>query len=246
MDIVVILHNPKFPGNVGAVARSMKNFGFHSLRITGDMEVDEEAHRRAKNAQDVLNGLEGFSTLDEAVKDLDLLVGTSGITNIRENRWKRNPVTPAELKEKIKNFEGCLGLLFGPEDTGLQDPDLVGCDFLVSIPANPHYPVLNLSHAVTVILYELFDLELEGPEVRKATPNDREILYSHMERFLELTDYPDHKRENTMVCFRRLMGRAAPSKWEFYTMMGVFARARRLAEGGDPDEVDLEKGAGQK
>jgi tRNA C32,U32 (ribose-2'-O)-methylase TrmJ len=86
---------------------------------------------------------------------------------------------------------------------------------------------MNLSHAVAVVLYELASAELKfNFEGRKlASDFERDKLFAKFKDFLETFDYPNQKRENTEVLFRRLIGRATPSKWEFYTMMGVFGRA---------------------
>ena len=83
------------------------------------------------------------------------------------------------------------------------------------------------------MLFNFFIRDAELREPNETDENEREKMYEHFAVFLELTGYPEHKQENTIACFRRLMGRAVPTKWEFHTMMGVFERARLMAEEED-------------
>jgi tRNA/rRNA methyltransferase len=152
----VVLVTPRHEGNVGAAVRSMGNFDFYELFMVAPCEIGDEAFKRAKHAGDILRSAVTVQSLDEAVKDCDLVVGTSGIVSPGEKHFVRIPITPRQFAERVKDHEGTVALLFGPEDTGLAQDDLLRCDLLVNIPSSAEYPVLNLSHAVTVVLYELF------------------------------------------------------------------------------------------
>ena len=226
---VIILQEPKHEGNVGAVARCMKNFGFFDLYLVNPCPLGVECITRAKHAKDVINNAKKFETLAEIRDELEFLVGTSGIVNLNNKHHIRNPMTPREFLGYSRNIESRVGLLFGREDYGLFDEELSICDLLINVPTNEKYPIMNLSHAVAVVLYELAsaDLKIKLKGHRKASEFEKEKLFQQFINFLESIDYPDHKRKHTEVLFRRVLGRATPSKWEFHTMMGVFGRASK-------------------
>jgi tRNA/rRNA methyltransferase len=224
----VILVNPKTDGNVGAVARVMGNFGFKDLWLVDPCEITDEARKRAKHANYILDEAKVVASLDEALDSLSMVVGTSGIVSPGEKHFIRIPITAREFARKMEDYDGTVGLLFGREDLGLFQDELLVCDLLVHIPATGAYPVLNLSHAVAIVLYELSLLGAEVPSPPEASDVEREKLYDFFADLLDVIDYPDFRREKTEVMFRRLMGRAVPTKWEFYTIMGVLADAAEL------------------
>jgi TrmH family RNA methyltransferase len=231
---VVLLAEPKTPGNVGAVARAMANFGLHDLRIVMGVPLDEEAYKRALHAAHILDRAQLYHDFESALVGLDFIVGTSGITNLNDKRHLRNPLTPARLAGRISNMEGTVGLVFGREDHGLYNEELSRCDVVVTIPTSPEYPVMNLSHAATVLLYEL-RREVPLPhETIKASEAERDLLLAAFDDLMDATDYPPHKVQNTRVMLRRIIGRSTLSEWEYHTMMGVVQRAnkriRRLEE----------------
>jgi TrmH family RNA methyltransferase len=229
-DFIIILQEPKHEGNVGAVARCMKNFGFLSLYLVNPCELGDECFRRSKHAKDVIMNSKKFDTLKDVRFDVDYLVGTSGIVNLNDKHHIRNPKTPREFIEYSKRLDKTrVGLLFGREDYGLYEDELLLCDMLINIPTSEDYPIMNLSHAVAVVLYELAsaDLKISIHGHRKASKFEREKLFQQFRDLLDSVDYPSHKRENTEVLFRRVLGRATPSKWEFHTLMGVFGRASK-------------------
>lgn len=226
-EFIIILQEPKYEGNIGAVARCIKNFGFNKLYLVNPPELGEECFKRAKHAKDIIKKSKEFKTLDDAQNEIDFLVGTSGIVNLNDKHHIRNPMTPRQFVEYSKRLDSKVGLLFGREDYGLYSEELMCCDLLVTIPTNNKYPIMNLSHAVAVILYELSnaDIEIKIKGYRKTSGLERKKLYEQFNEFLDNVDYPSHKREQTKILFRRLLGRATPSKWEFHTIMGVFSRA---------------------
>ena len=228
-NLIIILQEPKHEGNVGAVARCIKNFGFTQLFLVNSCELGDESYKRAKHAKDILQHARYFKSLNPVLKELDFLVGTSGVVNLNDKHHIRNPITPRELVSHVKNLEpdSVVGLMFGREDYGLYYEELMKCDLLVTIPTNQEYPIMNLSHAVAIILYELssanITFKIKGHQ--KTSKFEREKLFEQFKQFLDSVDYPNHKREHTEILFKRLLGRATPSKWEFHTLMGLFGRA---------------------
>lgn len=227
VDIRVILVNPKFEGNVGAVARAMANFGFDELWMVGACEIGDEARRRAKHAQKILDNAVLVETLEEAMVGCALVAGTTGIVTSGEKHYVRIPVAARDFAERSTGLDGKLGLVFGREDLGLFQEELMNCDTLITVPTAPEYPVLNLSHAVSTVLYELHmvDAPLQAP--RPATGVEKEQLFRFFSDLLVGIDYPDHRRDRTEIMFRRMMGRAVPTRYEFSTLVGIIGEAAK-------------------
>ena len=228
--IRVILVEPKSEGNVGAVARAMRNFGARDLVLVKPCPLGDEAYKRAMHGVQILQAAKTVDSLDAALKGSDLLVGTSGIDTRSEKRFARISVTPRELADRVAPMKGTVALAFGREDFGLFESELARCDLLVTIPAAADYPILNLSHAATIALYELFAGRAATRARREASGLEKEKLHEAFGSLLEAAQYPEHKRARNKVMFRRLVGRAVPSKWEFHALMGVFQRATKRIE----------------
>jgi TrmH family RNA methyltransferase len=235
---VVVVVEPETPGNVGTIARAMKNFGLTELKLVNPPEMgrDSEAYGFAGHArEDVLPNAEEV-TFDEVVESYHT-VGTTAITNEDSRRHVRFPYkTPVEIRESLETVETRTALVFGREGTGLNNDELARLDEVCSIPASADYPVLNLGQAATVLLYELRTLtvdEMQLPDVERERAAEAEIdrLYDFFSDFLDVVEHRDHKRPKTMRMMRRLIGRAHPTEREVKTLVGIFRRANRfLAE----------------
>lgn len=224
-NLHVVLVELKNEGNVGAVARAMKNFGVRSLVLVKPPPLGEEARRRAMHALDVLEGARTVDNLEEALAPMDLVVATTGIATASEKRFIRLAQTPWDFATKVRGVGGNVALLFGREDFGLYQEEIGRADLLVTIPASPVYPILNVGQACAILLYEYYRGQGEVPQPRPASGLEKEKLHEAFGALLAAIDYPEHKRERTRVMFRRLLGRATPSKWEFHALMGVFTGA---------------------
>lgn len=232
-DIRVVLVGPKFEGNVGAVARAMANFDVQELYLVSPCEIGDDARRRAKHGNDILDNAVIVDTLDEALKDCFLVCGTSGIVTKGDSNFVRVPISPRALAERANEYTEKIALVFGREDLGLYQDELSKCDVLVHIPSSDTYPVLNLSHAVTIVLYEMFGCKLQRPN--PANLEEKEQMFEFFDNILDAINYPEHRKESTSVMFRRLIGRSVPTKWEYNTILGVFKDAARLAEKNKKD-----------
>lgn len=238
----IVLIEPLHDGNIGAIARAMKNFGLDELVLVRPCAIGEEATKRSMHAIDVLQGAKRVFTDEEALKGADFVVATSGISTLNEKRFSRIAMTPWEFAEKVKDVDGTIAILFGREDFGLDKELIRRCDFLVTIPANPEYTVMNISHAAAVVFYELFASNFTKWEPRKATELETEKLHEYFATLLDLIDYPKHKKTKTKVMFRRLIARSAPSTWEFHTLMGVLNDSMRKCSGGEVPKRRVKKG----
>jgi TrmH family RNA methyltransferase len=230
----VVVVEPQTPGNVGTIARSMKNFGLSDLKLVDPPELDRDgdAYGFAGHArEDVLPNAEEV-TFDEVVENY-YTVGCTAITGEDSRRHVRFPFkTPAELKESLRTVDAPMALVFGREGTGLNNEELERIDEVCSIPASAEYPVLNLGQAATVLLYELRDLTVEESqlpdvEIERAAEDDVERFYDYFGDFLDATGYDEHKVDKTQRLVRRLVGRAHPTDREIHTLLGLFRRATR-------------------
>jgi TrmH family RNA methyltransferase len=203
----------------------MANFDFKNLYLVNPCELNDECYARAMHAQKILDNAKTYSSFDEAIKNIDYLVATSSIDSKNDKRHLRNPVTLDSFSEKIYETDGKIGLIFGREDYGLYNEEIATCDTMIKIPTSDDYPSLNLSHAVGLVLYSLYiNKELETKSDRTIGKIEKEKLYNFFSEILDEINYPSHKKENTEVMFKRVMGRAIPSKWEYHTLMGVFSK----------------------
>lgn len=231
-EIRIVLIGPKFEGNVGAIARSMANFDIRELYLVGPCEIGDDAYRRAKHGSDILDNAVVVDSFEAALEGCFLVAGTSGITTKGDRNYTRLPVPVREFAQHVHGYEERIALVFGREDIGLFQDELNKCDILVHVPTGETYPILNLSHAATLVMYELFQ---EGSITRRPEPADRaekEYMFDFFEDLMDAIDYPENRREDTSVMFRRMMGRSIPTKYEYNTIMGIFGDASKIIRHG--------------
>jgi len=230
-NVRLVMVNTAHPGNIGAAARAMKNMGLSQLYLVDPREYPaEKAVWRAAGAIDVLDKARVVSTLEEAIADCGLVVGTSA----RERRIPWPLLTPRECGERTC-FEAKshpVAILFGREDRGLTNEELHTCNYHVHIPANPEYSALNISAALQVICYEIrmaFLAAEEGAEVHfddwDMPPADHKALehyYEHLQNTLEKLKFldPDNPRQ-TVTRLRRLFNRIRLDQMELNILRGM-------------------------
>ena len=219
----VVLLRPETPGNVGAVARAMKNFGFEDLVLVDPCELDEEAKKRAKHAKDLMESAEIRDEMDW--NEFDVTVSTSSETGGGYNVL-RNALTPETLREKINDVEGEVALVFGPESKGLKNEEVKESDFLCHIPASDEYPVFNLSHAVAVILYELSKGECGEETYELSEPEEKEVLMDQLDGIIDRIEMEDYRREPLRLSLKNVFGRAMLARREANTLIGFFRRVK--------------------
>lgn len=240
-EIAVAVVDAETPGNIGTIARAMRNFGLSNLLLIDPpaLDPDGEAYGFAGKArEDVLPNHEVI-TFDELVEEYHT-IGFTAITNESGNKHVRYPFsTPAELPERLATTGGPIALVFGRERVGLTNDELARIDEICSIPAAADYPTLNLGQAATIALYELSGLvlpetQLPDRDADRATPEELAGFFEHAATFLEELNYPEEKRGKTLRLIRRVFGRADPTGRELKTLRGVMRRASRLAERRQP------------
>lgn len=215
----LVLVEPKYEGNIGSIARVMKNFGFEELIIVKPPDLGDFARAMASHAFDILEKARKVDVLEEAIEDVSLIIATTAVKS-GKCEFKRRPVfTPEQLKKKLQGKSGIVALLFGREDTGLTNEVIEKCDMVVNIPANPEYPVLNLAQAAGIMLYELS--KVEGGKTELASHRSLEQFYAHINQLLAEVEYPKHKRRKTKLMLRRICGRAELTEEEIFTLRGI-------------------------
>jgi tRNA/rRNA methyltransferase len=221
MDIEVVLVNPVYEGNVGAVARVMKNFGYSELTLIDPCELGSFSRAMASHAQDVLDAAQ-FKTLEDVLVVSNLVIGTTGIAGSRANL--RAPYQLARLGVKLSEMRGIASILFGAEDQGLSNEVLQECDIVVNVETSTRYPVMNISHAAAVILYCIASAKAPTAKRTVATHADLDRLLQHTSEVLEAIDFPAHKRRRVLLNLERIHGRSELSTSEVRTLRGILRR----------------------
>lgn len=227
----IVLVNTSHPGNIGGAARAMKNMGLSSLYLVAPKKFpDQEANWRSAGAEELLESAIIVETLDEAIADCKLVVGTSA----RERRIPWPLLTPKECGDQTvaETQEHDVALVFGREDRGLTNDELHKCNAHVHIPANPAYSSLNLATAVQVLCYEyrMSALTLERGEpvhfddwdMPPADSRALEAYYEHLNKTLQELGFiePANPRQ-TMTRLRRLYSRIRLDDMELNIMRGI-------------------------
>lgn len=212
----------------------MMNFDIRQLILVNPCNIDDEAYIRSVHASSILENAIIVDTFEKAVGKVDLVVGTSAIYTDSEKKHIRIPMVIDDFIKKISEVEGTIGLVFGREDYGLLNNELALCDILVTIPTSEKYASMNLSHAVSLLLYHVYVLMKNEGNVphnpRRIEGEEKRLLIESFDHLLDVIEYPEHKKEKTKVMFTRMIGRALPTKWEYHTLMGVFQQTRRYHE----------------
>ncbi|MSR12826.1 MAG: RNA methyltransferase [Gammaproteobacteria bacterium] len=231
-NVSIVLVNTSHPGNIGAAARAMKNMGLSQLTLVQPMNFPSAvAVGRAVSALDILESARVVDSLQEAVTDCGLVIGASA----RSRRIPWPMLSPELCASKVVNEQKLnkVALVFGREDSGLNNEELQLCHFQVQIPADEVYSSLNLAAAVMVICYELrkAQLALDGADQRaedefwdqaKATGEQVERFYEHLERVMVEIDFhdPDNPRQ-LMQRMRRLFSRIRLDVMEMNILRGI-------------------------
>ena len=150
----IVLVNTQIPENLGATARAMLNFNLKNLRVVSPLfELsNEKIIPLSAGADSVIKNIKKFSVFEDSVKDLNILIATTN----RLRSIKKRQITFQKLNKIISNSKNKVGIIFGPEKSGLENEHLSICDYSLKINSNPKFSSLNLSHAVSIVAYEIW------------------------------------------------------------------------------------------
>lgn len=236
-SVRIVLVNTSDCRNIGSAARAMKTMGLKNLVLVDPIELPNgQAQALSAGATDVLAGAKVVKTLEEAIVDCGLVVGTSARS--RTLPWPMlEPRSCGEkLIEEAANFP--VALVFGRESSGLTNDELQLCHFHVQIPANPEYSSLNLAMAVQTLSYEIRMAYLAQENAQHTASDETEYplveeterMYEHFEKALKATGFivPSHPGL-VMTKLRRFLNRARPDSKEVKMMRGILASVEKSA-----------------
>jgi len=227
-NIYVVFTECETSGNIGFLARAMANFGLEKLILINPCKLEEDAYYQATHGKYIVENAEIYNSLDEFFKSrkIDFKIATTGTPGGSYN-LDRIPLKAEELGKTI-NFNYSSAIIFGREGNGLTNDELQMCDITVSIPTDPRYPIMNISHAASIIFYEIFknrnNFPVEGLE--EATEVEKEHLLKDMEYLISTLDIPDHKKKNGLKSFKNIINRAFITGREVHTLKGILRRLK--------------------
>jgi tRNA/rRNA methyltransferase len=239
-NIHFILVRPQLGENIGATARSLKNFNFENLRLVSprDSWPNKSATYTAVDAKDIVHKAKVYQNNDDAVSDLDYVFATTSRSrSVNKKIIDLNEAVKIIKKQNYLNKK--VGILFGPEASGLSNDDIVNANCLVNIPTNIKFKSLNLSHAVTIFSFQLF---LSSKKIESLVKNlyrsedakKKEVhvflnfLISHLDKvgFLK----PEEKRQQMIRSIKNIFHRSSLSTQEIRTLSGVISSFIKFKE----------------
>ena len=229
-NIRIVLVETSHPGNIGAVARAMKNMFLGDLRLVNPkLFPSAEATARASGADDLLLAAQCHADLLSALADCRLVVGASA--RLRTVDWPQLDPRTCAAKVLAEAASGPVAMVFGRENSGLSNAELALCHYLVHIPANPDYSSLNLAMAVQTLAYELRMAQLQQDDVYQpenlpelADPVSMDSFHRHLEQaILDLSFSNPRQSDKLLLRLRRLFARARPDRDELNILHGILS-----------------------
>ena len=230
--IRIVLVDTSHPGNIGASARAMKNMGLESLVLVRPLSYpDAEATARASGAADLLGRARVCASVDEAIGDCGLVLGTTA--RARSANWRVLDARTGAAEAAAAATAKPVAILFGGERNGLANEALERCQALIRIPADDAYDALNLAQAVQVVCYEI-RMAMPGTAsvadgaAELATADEMQALQVHVERVMRMSGFMHADNAVQLGArVRRLMARALPDAGEVRILRGWLAAIER-------------------
>jgi len=243
LNFTIILVQPEHSGNIGSIARVMKNFDFNNLIIFNPIENIEkilsyETQGYAMHGKDILfnaeivqidEDKEPFLEYKKYMERYDLVIATTSRGKDYRN-IRRTAIFPQDLSLPLSETALEIAIVFGKESHGLTNKEIELADILLRIPSNVDYRSLNLSHACGIILYEIFKKTHEGKRSSGEIPillagkEERTTFYDTINHLINLLKIRTHKKENVYMSFKNVFERAIITKKELSLMWGLFSK----------------------
>ena len=225
-----ILVKPQLGENIGACARSMKNFGFTNLHIVSPKInfPNHKAKATSVGAFDIINKAKVFNETNEAISNFDIIVSLSAR---RRDINKRHISLNDFLKLLKKNKNSNFGLMFGPEASGLSNKDLSFSNYVLQIPTSPKFKSLNLSHSLTIICYEIFKvfnenlLKKKSTNIKISSKSKINSLIKHLLGLLDEKEFflPKEKKHSMLLNINNLIYRLEPNDKELRILASIIS-----------------------
>ena len=221
---VIILFEPQLEENIGAVARAMLNFNFHNIRIIKKgWKPTKVSFKNSAKADEILKKAEVFKNLEDAINDLHYVFATS-------NRKRDLNTDVINLKQGIKiisNYKNYkIGILFGPERSGLTNEHIALCDKIIEIPLNKNFKSLNLAQSVLLVAYELFNLnsnKINFVKIKKTKKKELLIFFKVLQNYLEKGNFfkVKEKKKIMMRNVKTIFNKAELTEKEIKILLGI-------------------------
>jgi len=232
-NVSVVLVRPKYPGNIGSAARAMFNMGLNRLVLAEPQcAIDGESYRMARGGKAILDSARICRSLRSALRGIRFPVGTTG----KSGGYRAPACSPRTLVPRILDHAARqrVGILFGPEDTGLIDDELQFCQMLIRIPTRRKAHSINLAQAVMIVCYELYLGNLghdPAPVARLASVEQMEAMYAQLEQaLLDIGFLQPQNARHMMFALRRMLGRTGLEASDIGILRGM---ARQISWHGN-------------
>lgn len=230
-NLAIILVRPQGPLNIGSVCRTMMNFGFNRLRLVDPTKEYKslDAKKMALNAFFVLENAQVFNDLSSALSDIQVAFGTTR----RFGKHRKDFFTPAQAALKFENnyLDIQCALVLGPEDAGLETGDLNLCQHFITIPTHDDYPSMNLSHSLSILLYEISNQSKTSKKLYDPAPktlasgDELENMFAHMRKTMLDIDFLDPQNPDHLLrTFRRIFGTVGLTSRDIAIIRGLMSR----------------------
>jgi len=233
-NIYFILVRPQLGENIGASARALKNFNLSKLRIVNPRcgWPNQKAIATSVGAKNILQSSKIFNSLNKSVGDLDLIF----VTTSRIRKVNKKIISIFDLNKKIKKKQK-IGIVFGPEASGLSNEEISCADYIIKIPTNKKFNSLNLSHSVILFCFQLFGFFSKKNFVYKSNYKNSKASKSEVNKFLQFIIQsldkrgflqPDQKRRSMIRNIENIFYRANLSDQEIRILLGIFSTLNKF------------------
>ena len=228
-NIYFILVRPQIGENIGSVARAIKNFNIKHLRIVNPRcsWPNQKAVATSVGAKDILQSTKIYNSIEKSIGDLDLIFASSS----RIRKVNKKIISISNLNKKFKG-KAKIGILFGPESSGLSNDEINCADYLVKIPTNKKFSSLNLSHSSIIFCYELFQHFSKKKAVYTSSYRSSIAKKSEVNKFISFIIskldkkgflQPNHKRKSMLRNIHNIFHRINLSEQEIRILLGIFS-----------------------
>ena len=228
-DIYFILVRPQIGENIGSVARAIKNFNIKHLRIVNPrcLWPNQKALATSVGAKDILKSTKVYNSIEKSIGDLDIIFASTS----RIRRINKKIISVFDLRNKVKEKRK-IGVLFGPEASGLSNDEISYADYLVKIPTNKKFSSLNLSHSAIIFCFEIFQYFSNKKIVYKSGYKSSVAKKSEVNKFVKFIVgrldkkgflQPEHKRKSMIRNINNIFQRLNLSEQEIRILLGIFS-----------------------
>ena len=227
-DSYFILCRPQLGENIGSSARALKNFNIPNLRIVNPrcMWPNQKAKATSVGAKNILQSAKIFKSVEESIADLDIIFASTS----RSRKVNKKIISITEFTKKIKKNKK-IGIIFGPEASGLTNDEVNCADYLVTIPTNKEFSSLNLSHSLILFCFQIFQHFskkkfnfISGYKSNVASKSEVNKFLSFIIKGLDKKGFlqPNHKRQSMIRNINNIFHRLNLSEQEIRILLGIF------------------------